>query len=770
VPKPARVLRESHVRAGLVLLALVVRIPLVRHFDFVSFDGTFYLSQARALLHGQLAGGSFPIGYPLAVAPFLAVMRDAVWAGMLVSALAAVGSTLVLYELLKRWVTRPHAILGAAVFAVTPLIIQTSLLTFSESLYGFWVLLGLLLFARGHHKRAGLALGLAAITRPEALAIAGVLGLLALRRSRRAWALPLVFAAVYAVGVAAISVQHGRLVLLSRAGAYSSIATPWVLRETSIDYQGKDMVEERVREKAAEVDRLQGYARRLPASLGSLARQTLFVLPLLAVLAVTKRRLFVLAAFVPLLVIPLFTEERGHVRWLAPYVGPLIVLGMLGLEQIKGERARALVRALVLLAALLSPLLNRATLTGGIEREFIGAKESGKRMGRLLQPGDRIADRKPYAAFYAGAPYLEIPVAPYHEALDHLAGAPIRFLSLHQQSIGRLRPALRPLLFDPVATRGELRYRQLFLLESGEIVYERTLDADPLVTRSLAVADARDFAPAWSPDGKQIAFRRVLPDGTGRICLADPDGGNVQTLHETTSNSDALAWSPDGRRLLFSMPDGEQQDLFVLDVATRQMTRLTQDPANDFSPTWCPSTGEIAFASQRGGRVRVWLRDTRGNESLLSSADQDAGLPGFSPDGRVVAWIDGVGRLVLRNRASTTIRTVAEPVGILSQPAWSPDGRVVAVGGFDWGSADVYLIRVEDGRALRVTSALTGEGMPSWSPDGTRLAITRGERSQVSLAILDNLAPYRARLDEDYEFRVFQRPAEMRFTPPRPER
>jgi hypothetical protein len=168
--------------AILAILTLAIRLPLVGYFNFVAFDGTFYLNQARALLHGSLSGGAFPVGYPLLVAPLIPIVRDPVVAGMVVSTCAAIGTVLLLYQLGKRFGTRVDAFIAAAVLAVTPLFIQTSLLTLSESVYVFWIMLTLALFGAGRFALAGLAVGMAAATRPEALAVAGVLGVVLLAR------------------------------------------------------------------------------------------------------------------------------------------------------------------------------------------------------------------------------------------------------------------------------------------------------------------------------------------------------------------------------------------------------------------------------------------------------------------------------------------------------------------------------------------------------------------------------------------------------------
>ena len=759
-------------RIVLVLVALAVRVPFLRYFNFVSFDGTFYLNQARALLEGSLSGGAFPIGYPLAVVPVLAVVRDAVHAGMIVSVLAALGSVLLFYELGRRLATRVDAFIGAAILATAPLFIQTSLLTLSESAYVFWVMLTLVLFGVGRFALAGLAVGMAAATRPEALAVAGTLGFVMLVRWAHARSIApralvlfaACFLAVYALNIVALSVPRGGFTVLSRSGAFESKATPWMLRESSVDYEGKKMVETGLRERATPLDRTTEYARRLPRDLMQLFKQTLPLLPLLALLS--RRATFVLAAFAPILFIPLFTEDRGILRWMVPYLPPLILCGVMGVAAIAQPRLRTLTRAAVVLAALFAFMLNRGVLRTGLEDDMRPVRHVAEQFAPRVAAGDRIADRKPYFAFYAGGHYTEIPIGPYGETVGHLAQTNVRYLALFQPSIHNLRPAMRPLVYDLAAIRGELRYRQVLFDRSGQIVYQRALDAEPLTSRSLTDTTSTTLAPAWSPDGTRIAFRRFSGADGGEICVVDATGGITRALVTTGRIVDFLAWSPDGKRIAFSMVENDNQDLAAVDVATGKVERLTRESSRDYAPSWCRSTGELVFGSDRSGTPGVWLQLRPGQPARKLSGDEPAGPPSISPRGDVVTWLDGLGRLVLFDRASAQTVVVAEPRGILASASWHPDGEVVAVAAYDWGVAEVYLIRVDDGRALRLTSTSRGKSMPSWSPDGSEIAVVSGEKSDVAIIVLGTLAPYLGRLYENDGIDAFQRPGDTRAGPP----
>ncbi|HEX5132035.1 MAG TPA: hypothetical protein VFX92_06070, partial [Candidatus Krumholzibacteria bacterium] len=85
-----------------------------------------------------------------------------------------------------------------------------------------------------------------------------------------------------------------------------------------------------------------------------------------------------------------------------------------------------------------------------------------------------------------------------------------------------------------------------------------------------------------------------------------------------------------------------------------------------------------------------------------------------------------------------------------------------AVGAYDWGSAEIYLIRVDDGRALRLTKKVRGKSMPAWNPDGMRIAVASGEKRDVGIVLLSGIQPYLGRLFDSREIDAFQRTADTR--------
>ena len=150
--------------------------------------------------------------------------------------------------------------------------------------------------------------------------------------------------------------------------------------------------------------------------------------------------------------------------------------------------------------------------------------------------------------------------------------------------------------------------------------------------------DARQ--PAWSPDGKSIAFF-AYRDGGYDIWAITPDGSNQRKLTWGTFDDREPAWSHDGTRVAFSSdrgdPMGSDYNIWLLDVRSGAIRQLTKDPADDYMPTWSPDDSEIAFASARENGRTVWAaKVSDGTERKVVTAAGRADAPSWGPGGKIV--------------------------------------------------------------------------------------------------------------------------------------
>ena len=291
--------------------------------------------------------------------------------------------------------------------------------------------------------------------------------------------------------------------------------------------------------------------------------------------------------------------------------------------------------------------------------------------------------------------------------------------------------------------------------------------------------DARQ--PAWSPDGRSIAFQSYR-DGTWRLWTVSPDGSNPTAITSGPFDDREPHWSPDGTRVAFSSDRSGNYDIWVLDVTSRQVTQATKSPADDFTPAWSPNGNEIAFVSTRTNAAGVYAITPGGAERVLSAATGTVGAPSWTPDGSTVIYSvtsGGVARLMrgtdelvagedvfpfrvqwlspsellytadgkIKRRTLTpspavaTVpftatltmtpanytrkkrdfnASVAKPVLGIVHPRASRDGKRVVFGAL----GDLWVMPISGGTPQRLTNDAVVETDASWSPDGTKLVFS----------------------------------------------
>src|SRR5207249_2283348 len=102
--------------------------------------------------------------------------------------------------------------------------------------------------------------------------------------------------------------------------------------------------------------------------------------------------------------------------------------------------------------------------------------------------------------------------------------------------------------------------------------------------RAVTNSPERDRLPVWSPDRRSVAFTHGETPNSARIVAAT--GGQEVVVYQGLDSDARVSWSPDGRRLAFVSAKDGTPDVYLLDLRSGQLDRLTADPTEDGDPAW----------------------------------------------------------------------------------------------------------------------------------------------------------------------------------------
>lgn len=214
--------------------------------------------------------------------------------------------------------------------------------------------------------------------------------------------------------------------------------------------------------------------------------------------------------------------------------------------------------------------------------------------------------------------------------------------------------------------------------------------------------------PAWSPDGRKIAFRKgidiyeIKVDGTGlrRLTHADCLGYSYPS------------WSPDGKSLVVQDDDSQRDPIAILDARTGR--RRTGRPEAGFAPSWSPDGRWIAA----GDAAYLIIFRPRGSE-WREVTDTSGYSPDWSPGGELIVF-DGYAGDEGLFVASLTDRHPKKLLDHGEAPTWSADGTRIAFQDSAFGQIGVIH---PDGSPLPTAYECQDCDVadPDWSPDGTQI-------------------------------------------------
>jgi len=226
-----------------------------------------------------------------------------------------------------------------------------------------------------------------------------------------------------------------------------------------------------------------------------------------------------------------------------------------------------------------------------------------------------------------------------------------------------------------------------------------------------------DYMPAWSADGKKIAYTSYRGIEAGLYIYNPYEGDRKEVMTEGTNF--APAFSPDGKKLAFcSTREEGNSEIYVANSDGTSVKRVSFNNAIDTSPTWSPNSREIAFTSDRGGSPQIYIMDAEGsNVRRASFGGSYHDAPAWSPAGDRIAYVSRVDQifdLYVLNLRTNKIIKLTESIARNESPSWSPDGRHIIFSSNLSGTIQLYTIDY-DGLNLKRLTSQGNNKLPDWS-------------------------------------------------------
>jgi Tol biopolymer transport system component/DNA-binding winged helix-turn-helix (wHTH) protein len=310
-----------------------------------------------------------------------------------------------------------------------------------------------------------------------------------------------------------------------------------------------------------------------------------------------------------------------------------------------------------------------------------------------------------------------------------------------------------------------------------------------------------DFNPVWSPDGRYIAFCRLLKGEAG-IYIMPALGGAERKVRQTRWEehefyqimraTGLLSWSPDGELLAFSDRGSrnEPASIFLLALDSSQVRRLTSPPGSwgDLNPEFSPDGRTLAFLRSESQGLAIYTVPVSGGAErrLLSDSTDHWGLA-WTPDGRGIVFANAgwpinsgwlwkislhggeperlqfgeegtqpsirgnrlvyvrqMANLNIWRRRLNSVVSAGPPDKFIastrmeSGPHFSPDGSKIAFESTRSGAYEVWMCSSDGTGLVQLTNFNSVTGTPRWSPDGQRIAFDSRAGNNVDIFVVDS--------------------------------
>ncbi len=257
-----------------------------------------------------------------------------------------------------------------------------------------------------------------------------------------------------------------------------------------------------------------------------------------------------------------------------------------------------------------------------------------------------------------------------------------------------------------------------YVLKRGTHFELQVADADGYGAQSVASVNEPIISPAWSPDGKKIAYVS-FEQGKAVVYVQDLLTGKRHIVANFRGSNSAPTWTPDGKRIAFVLSRDGHSRIHIVDEAGGSLTRVEASHGISTEPSFSPDGQQIIFTSDRGGSPQVYRMPVTGGQAERLTFEGNYNVsPHYSPDGKSFVYLERNGghfNVAIQDFATGQSQLLTD--GDLDQsPTFAPNGKLILYASI-YGGRGILAIVSTDGRIKQRLTMQSGDiREPAWGP------------------------------------------------------